>query len=109
MGDEEKQACNVCIMKIPASAKVCHHCGQYQRRIVRWIVTYLQHAGLLIAIIMMGLGIATLKEAQEERIDAGVALKTAQAIEKRINDSGIVLSKALLTLSRWDATTAACY
>lgn len=100
--------CRYCFKKIEQMASVCHYCGRDQNRFSK----NFNNIAVIIAIVMMFIAFAQLKEARQERIKAEEAKKIAVAsaeenreLQENLKNYSATLVKLILfessLRSRW--------
>jgi hypothetical protein len=85
---EKQKKCNSCCETIDSSAKVCHHCGCYQK----FWSGYFRDPAIIVSIAMVLISLVQVILASKQNIDASRAKETA---EKAANDANIILIKVL--------------
>ncbi|SOH04157.1 hypothetical protein KSMBR1_1658 [Candidatus Kuenenia stuttgartiensis] len=69
--------CYYCKEKIKQNAKICFHCGHYQKKRIQWFNQYINHVATFISIFLLVVAYWQYNEAKKEREDAKKALEHA--------------------------------
>jgi len=93
---DTNRLCRYCVKNISTEAKVCHHCGRHQNRIVQ----YSDRIGLLVSIIMLLIAFSQLREARQERVAASDAVTKAQQAERSTKSLHEAFRQQALVMTR---------
>lgn len=99
MTENQTVCCYYCKELIIKNAKVCSHCGCYQRRIIQFVNQYINHLSIIFSVCFLIAAFWQLSEARNERKESLEALEKAQKAEKRISDASKAIAKVLLAQS----------
>ena len=84
-------SCKYCLESINSDAKVCYHCGKYQRKFINGISHFVSLAAIFVVIFsgaQVYVNILQMRETKAKRVEAGKVLEEAkQVLADAINES----------------------
>jgi len=74
--ERDNKKCRYCRLEMDQAARVCHHCGRHQSRLLN-LAGNAQLLGIVASLLLVALAFMQFSEARRERIEATIAVENA--------------------------------